>query len=69
MSPAATLVMVVVVLVLAGAWLAAVFLAARQPASGRARQGREDAAPAAAPDAVLRSENAPSAPHAGTPAG
>jgi hypothetical protein len=32
MSPAAILVMAVVVLVLAGVWLGAVFLAARQPA-------------------------------------
>jgi len=32
MSPAAILIMAVVVLVLAGVWLGAVFLAARQPA-------------------------------------
>ncbi len=39
-------VMAVVVVVLAGAWLGLVFFAARQPRTGGARQGEEDAGPA-----------------------
>jgi cytoskeletal protein RodZ len=44
MSLTAVLVMAAVVLVLLGAWLIAVFLAARQPASGHAHPGEQGAA-------------------------
>jgi hypothetical protein len=72
MSLTAVLVMAAVVLVLLGAWLIAVFLAARQPASGPAHpggQGGPGAARAAAQQIDPRGAGAASARHPGTPPG
>ncbi len=70
MSLTAVLVMAVVVLVLLGAWLIAVFRAARQPASGPVHPGSQGAPPAAAgQQAGPRGADAAAARHADTPAG
>jgi cytoskeletal protein RodZ len=66
MSLTAVLVMAVVVLVLLGAWLIAVFLAARQPASGHAHPGGQGAA---GQQIDPRGAGAASARHADTPPG
>ena len=52
MSLAAVLVLTVVVLVTVLGWLAAVFLAGRQPRGGSPRPGREEPAGARRPEAV-----------------
>jgi len=52
MSLAATLVLTVVVMVLVVGWLAAVFLAGREPGVGSARPGSEAPARVAEPGAV-----------------
>ena len=69
MSLTAVLVMVVVVLVLLGAWLIAVFRAARQPASGHTHPGGQDAAAAAGQQIDPRGAGAASARHPDTPPG
>ena len=69
MSPAAVLVMALVALVLARAWLIAVFRAARQPASGPAYPGRQGAGPAPGRQAGPRGADAASARQADTPPG
>ena len=69
MSPVAVLVMALVVLVLLGWWLIAVFRAARQPASGPAHPGRQGTGPAAGRHAGPRGADAASARHADTPPG
>jgi len=69
MSLTAVLVMVVVVLVLLGAWLIAVFLAARQPASGHPHPGGHGAAGVEGQQIDPRGAGAASARHAGTPPG
>jgi len=69
MSLTAVLVMAVVVLVLLGAWLIAVFRAARQPASGHAHPGGQGAADAAGQQIDPRRAGAASARHADTPPG
>ncbi len=69
MSLTAVLVMAAVVLVLLGAWLIAVFRAARQPASGRAHPGGQGAAGAAGQQIDPRSAGAASARHADTSSG
>jgi hypothetical protein len=65
MSPGATLVMALVVIILLGAWLAAVFRAAGGPASERARLDREGTARATEQEADPRSAHAASAGNAG----
>ena len=69
MSLTAVLVMAVVVLVLLGAWLIAVFRAARQPASGPVHPGRQGPTRAAGQQAGPRGADAAAARHADTPAG
>jgi hypothetical protein len=69
MSLTAVLVMAAVVLVLLGAWLIAVFLAARQPASGQAHPGGHGAAPAGGQQIDPLGAGTASARHAGTPSG
>jgi hypothetical protein len=69
MSLTAVLVMAMVVLVLLGAWLIAVFRAARQPASGHARPGGQGAARAAGQQIDIRGAGAASARHPDTPPG
>jgi hypothetical protein len=64
MSPAALTVMAVVVVVLIGGWLGAVFFAARQPRTRAGRQRKDDAAGAAEPDAVTPRGDVPAGPHA-----
>jgi cytoskeletal protein RodZ len=66
MSLTAVLVMAAVVLVLLGAWLIAVFLAARQPASGHAHPRGQGAA---GQQIVPRSVGAATARHGDTPPG
>lgn len=67
MSPAAVFLMAVVVLVLLGGWLLAVFRAARQPVSKPARPGNEGAGQAAGPGAGPHSQTAPAARSADEP--
>jgi hypothetical protein len=62
MSLAAVLVLTVVVMVLVVGWLAAVFLAGRQPRAGSPRPGRED-------PADLRGGDVPARARAHPPAG
>ena len=69
MSLTAVLVMAAVVLVLLGAWLIAVFLAARQPASGHAHSGGQGATGAAGQQIDPRGAGAASPRHADTPPG
>jgi len=69
MSLTAVLVMAAAVLVLLGAWLIAVFLAARQPASGHAYPGGHGAARAAGQQIDPRGAGTASAQHADTPPG
>jgi len=69
MSLTAVLVMAVVVLLLLGAWLIAVFRAARQPASGHAHPGGQGAAGTAAQQLDPRGAGAATARHADTPPG
>jgi hypothetical protein len=69
MSLTAVLVMAVVVLVLLGVWLIAVFRAASQPASGHANPGGQGAAGAAGPQIDPRGAVAASAQHPDTPPG
>jgi hypothetical protein len=61
--------MAVVVLVLLGAWLIAVFRAACQPASGHAHPGGQGAARAAGQQIDPRGAGAASARHPDTPPG
>ena len=56
MSPVALTVMAVVVVILVGGWLGAVFLAARPPRAQGGRQRTDDAAGAAERDAVTRGD-------------
>ena len=67
MSLTAVLVMAAVVLVLLGAWLIAVFRAARQPANGHAHPGGQSAAGAAEQQIEPRRAGTASARHPGTP--
>jgi hypothetical protein len=69
MSLAAILVLTVVVMVLLVGWLAAVFLAARDPGAGGARPGSEDPARVAEPGAVPSGSGVPAGPGARRPAG
>ena len=69
MSLAAVLVLTVVVLVLVVGWLAAVFLAGRQPRGGSARPGREYPADARRPEAASHSGDVPARARAHPPAG
>jgi hypothetical protein len=69
MSLTAVLVMAVVVLVLLGAWLMAVFRAAREPASRHAHPGGPGAAGAAGQQIDPRGAGAASARHPDTPPG
>jgi hypothetical protein len=69
MSLTAVLVMAVVVLVLLGAWLIAVFLAARQSASGHAHPGGHGAVGATGQQIDPRGTGTASAQHADTPPG
>jgi hypothetical protein len=69
MSLTAVLVMAAVVLVLLGAWLIAVFLAARQPASGHAHPGGHGTAGAEGQQIDPRGAGTATARHAGTPPG
>jgi hypothetical protein len=66
MSLTAVLVMAVVVLVFLGAWLIAVFCAARQPASGTAHPGGQGAA---GQQIDPRGAGPAAAPHPDTPPG
>jgi hypothetical protein len=69
MSLASVLVLTVVVLVLVAGWLAAVFLAGRQPRGGGARPGREDPAGARRPEAASHRGDVPARARAHPPAG
>ena len=69
MSLTAVLVMTVVVLVLLGAWLIAVFRAAHEPASGHRYPGGQDTARGARRQASARGADAAAARHSGTPRG
>ena len=69
MSLTAVLVMAAVVLILLGAWLIAVFRAARQPASGHAHLGGQGAAGAARQQIDPRGAAAASPQHPDTPPG
>jgi len=69
MSITAVLVMAVVVLVLLGAWLIAVFRAARQPASGHAHPGGHGAVRAAGQQIDPRGAGTAPARHADAPPG
>jgi hypothetical protein len=69
MSLTAVLVMATVVLVLLGAWLIALFLAARQPANGHSHPGGQGAAGAARQQADRRGADAASPRDGDTPPG
>jgi hypothetical protein len=69
MSLTAVLVMAAVVLVLLGAWLIAVFRAARQPANGHAHPGGQGAPDAAGQQIDPRGAGTASARHADTQPG
>lgn len=69
MSPVAILVMALVVIILLGAWLAAVFLLARPPRSERARPDEEAVEHAREPGAVTHRGNVPAGPRVRAPAG
>jgi hypothetical protein len=69
MSPVAILVMALVVLILLGAWLAAVFLLARPPRGENARPGKEVVTHAREPEAVTHGGNVPAEPRVRLPAG
>jgi hypothetical protein len=68
MSLAAILVMTVVVLVLVGGWLAAVFLAGRQPGARSAQPGSEGSARARRPETGTHGGDVPAPARARPPA-
>jgi hypothetical protein len=69
MSPAADLVMAVVMIVLLVAWLGLVFFAARQPYWARSRRGEDYSANAHRPEAVTLAGEVPAGPPVPAPAG